>query len=247
LILNVSKQLSHGVTANANYTWSHCIGDLTLGNSTGNAGAGLVNPNNRRYDRGNCQSAQIGGVFSADRRQIFNGTIVYQTPKLNNRIQDMLFSSWRLSGIYRAQSAPSLTVVTATDIALTASGTQRPVQVLGNPLCANPNPQCWINPAAFVNPAPGTLSAMGRNNVPGPSFFQIDAAIVKLFPITERQSLEFRAEAFNVSNSYRAGVSLPSLAAGGSGVVTTFGAANFGKVTSALDPRILQMVLKYTF
>ncbi len=247
LILNASKQLSHGVSANANYTWSHCIGDLTLGNSTGNAGAGLVNPNNRRYDRGNCQSAQIGGVFSADRRQIFNGTIVYETPKLNNRIQDMLLSNWRLSGIYRAQSAPSLTVATATDIALSGSGTQRPVQVLGNPLCANPNPQCWINPAAFVNPAPGTLSATGRNNVPGPSFFQIDMAVVKLFRITERQNVEFRAEAFNVSNSYRAGISLPSLAAGGAGVVTTFGAANFGKVTSALDPRILQMVLKYTF
>jgi hypothetical protein len=37
------------------------------------------------------------------------------------------------------------------------------------------------------------------------------------------------------------------LTAGGYGVVTQFGAANFGKVTSALDPRIFQMVMKYTF
>jgi hypothetical protein len=247
LILEVKKQLSKGVSADANYTWSHCIGDLTVGNSTGNAGAGLVNPNNRAYDRGNCQSAQIGGVFSSDRRQIFNSTIVYETPKLSNRIENMLLSNWRLSGIYRAQSAAWLTVTTATDVALSGATTERPVQVLANPLCANPGPNCWINPAAFVNPAPGTLSATGRNNIPGPSFFQIDADAVRVINIREKQTLEFRAEAYNLTNSFRAGIAPPSLASGGSGVVTTFGAANFGTVTSALDPRILQLALKYQF
>lgn len=247
LILSATKQLSHNVSANANYTWSHCISDLTIGNSTGNAGAGLVNPLSRAYDRSNCQSVQIGGVFSADRRQIFNSSIVYETPRLANRTENILLSGWRVSGIYRAQSAPWLTVATSTDIALTGSGTQRPVQVLADPLCANPNPNCWINPAAFVNPAAGTLSPMHRDNVPGPSFFQIDAAVDRLFRFTERQNLEFRAEAFNITNSFRAGVPLPALTAGGSGVVTTFGTPTFGKITSALDPRILQVVMKYTF
>jgi hypothetical protein len=246
LILSVTKQLSKGVSANANYTWSHCIGDLTLGNSTGNAGAGLVIPNNRNYDRSNCQSSQVGGVFSSDRRQIFNSTIVYQTSKMANRVENMFLSGWTMAGIYRAQSAPWLTVTTSTDVALTGASTQRPVQVLANPLCPNPGPNCWINPAAFVNPVPGTLSTMGRDNVPGPSFFQIDATMSRLFRITERQNVEFRVEAFNLTNSYRSGISLPALAAGGSGVVTTLGAANFGKVTSALDPRILQLAMKYT-
>jgi hypothetical protein len=247
LILSVQKQLSKGVSANANYTWSHCIGDLTVGNSTGNAGAGLVNPNSRAYDRGNCQNSQIGGVFSADRRQIFNSTIVYSTPKLANRMENLLLSGWTVAGIYRAQSAPWLTVTTATDIALTGSGTQRPVQVALNPLCANPGPNCWINPAAFANPAPGTLSPMHRTNIPGPAFFEIDATAGRLFNVTERQKVEFRVEAFNLTNSYRNGVAAPSLQAGGAGIVTTFGAANFGKVTSALDPRILQLAMKYTF
>ena len=123
LILTASKALSKGLSASANFTWSHCIGDLTVGNSTGNAGAGLLIPNNRNFDRSNCQNSQIGGVFSADRRYIFNGTIVYETPKLQNRMLDRLLSSWRVSGIYRAQSAPWLTVTTATDIALNAAGT----------------------------------------------------------------------------------------------------------------------------
>jgi hypothetical protein len=247
LILEVKKTLSRGLSASANYTWSHCIGDLTVGNSTGGAGAGLLEPNNRNFDRSNCQNSQIGGVFSSDRRQIFNSTIVYETPKLANRVENLLLSDWRLSGIYRAQSAPWLTVTTATDLQLSGSGTQRPIQVLANPLCVNPNPNCWINPAAFANPAPGTLSPMGRDNIPGPAFFQIDAAVGRLFKITERQNVEFRAEAFNITNSYRPGIAPPSLSSGGSGLVTTFGAANFGHVTSALDPRILQLALKYTF
>lgn len=248
LILSVTKQLSNGVSANANYTWSHCIGDLTVGNSTGNAGAGLVIPDNRAYDRGNCQSAQIGGIFSADRRQIFNSSIVYQTPKFSNHMVNTLLSDWSLSGIYRAQSAPWLTVTTATDIALSGASNQRPIQVLANPLCANPGPNCWINPKAFATPAPGTLSFMGRNNVPGPDFFQIDAAIVRSFRVREGQALEVRAEGFNITNSFRAGVPLPALTAGGAGLNTVFGSGQtFGQITSALDPRILQMALKYTF
>jgi hypothetical protein len=251
LILEIKKQLSKGVSANANYTWSHCIGDLTVGNSTGNAGAGLDYPNNRAYDRSNCQSSQIGGVFSSDRRQIFNSTIVYETPKLSNHWMDIAFSSWRLSGVYRAQSGPSLTVSLLTDVSLTSASAanQRPVQVLANPLCTNPRPTCWINPAAFSSKlvAPGTFSPMGRDNVPGPMFFQIDVAAGKLFRIKERQNLEFRAEAFNLSNSVRAGIPLPSLSAGGSGISTSFGTSTFGTFTSDLDPRIMQLALKYSF
>jgi hypothetical protein len=249
MILDIKKQLSKGLSIGANYTWSHCIGDLTVGNSTGNAGAGLDIPNNRAYDRSNCQSAQIGGTFSSDRRQIFNSSIVYQVPALSNRVENMFLSNWRVSGIYRAQSAAWLTISLPTDVSLTgdSAANQRPTQVLANPLCPNPGPNCWINPAAFASPAPGTLSTMGRDNVPGPSFFQIDASVVRPFRIRERQTLEFRAEAFNLTNSLRAGIPEPSLSQGGSGLVTTFGAANFGKITTALDPRIIQLALKYTF
>ena len=81
MILAIQKRLSKGLSTSANYTWSHCIGDLTIGNSTGNAGGGFPKPNNRRYDRANCQSIEIGGTFSSDRRQIFNWTTVYETPK----------------------------------------------------------------------------------------------------------------------------------------------------------------------
>ncbi len=248
LILSVQKRFSKGFSAFANYTWSHCIGDLSIGDSTGNAGAGLAIPNNRAYDRSNCQSNEIGGTFSSDRRQIFNLNIVYQAPKLSNIWANRLLSDWKVSGIYHYMSAYWVTPILSTDIALNGdSGTERPVQVLADPLCANPRPSCWINPKAFTTPVPGTLSGLGRDNVPGPSFFQLDMALSREFPIREGYRFEIRAEAFNITNSFRAGIPLPSNLAGASGVNLTFGTPTFGQITSALDPRIVQLAMKFTF
>ena len=248
LLLSVQKRFSKGLSSFANYTWSHCIGDLSIGDSTGNAGQGLANPLNRNYDRSNCQSNEIGGTFSADRRQIFNLNIVYQTPKLSNLFASRLLSDWKFAEIFHYTSAYWISAYLSTDIALNGdSGNERPVQVLADPLCANPSPSCWVNPKAFTTPARGTLSATGRNNIPGPSFFGWDSAVSREFPIREAYRLEIRAEAFNITNSFRAGISLPSLTAGASGVNTTFGTPTFGQITSALDPRILQMALKFSF
>jgi hypothetical protein len=139
----------------------------------------------------------------------------------------------------------------ASDVSLTtaSAGIQRPVQVLQNPLCANPGPapSCWINPAAFASPALGSLSPVGRNNIPGPRFWQFDTAFSREFRIRERGAVELRAEAFNVTNSMRPGISLPSLQAGASGLGLTFGTAQFGQITSSQDPRILQLALKFMF
>jgi hypothetical protein len=248
LLLQVQKRFSKGVSAFANYTWSHCIGDLSIGDSTGNAGQGLANPLNRNYDRSNCQSNEIGGVFSADRRQIFNLNVVYQTPKLPNAWANALLSNWQVAGIYHYMSAYWISAYLSTDIALNGdSGNERPVQVLADPLCANPSPSCWINPKAFTTPAAGTLSSLGRNNIPGPSFFQFDTALSRQFAIRDRYRFEIRGEAFNVTNSFRAGIPLPSNLAGASGVNTTFGTPTFGQITSALDPRILQVAAKFLF
>lgn len=254
LVLAVQKRLSKGLSTFANYTWSHCISDLSIGDSTGNAGAGLGIPTNRRYDRSNCQSNEIGGTFSSDRRQIFNLTVVYQTPKVSHAWQSRLLSDWKVAGIYHAMSAYWVTPILSSDVALNGnSGTERPAQILPDPLCSNPgpSPSCWINKNAFSNlPShlpPGTLSSLRRNNVPGPSFFQIDMDVSRAFRIREKQEIEFRAEAFNLTNSMRPGISLPSLQAGASGLNLIYGTPTFGQITSALDPRILQLAMIFKF
>lgn len=104
-----------------------------------------------------------------------------------------------------------------------------------------------MNPKAFASPQLGSLSPMGRMNIPGPGFWQFDTAVSREFRIRERGALEFRAEAFNVTNSMRPGVAPPSLQAGASGLNLTFGTPTFGAVTSALDPRIIQLAMKFSF
>src|SRR5579884_1406454 len=251
LVLAVTKRLSSGFLVNANYTWSHCIGDLSIGDSTGNAGNGLAIPDNRRFDRSNCQSNEIGGTFSSDRRHIFNTTVVYEIPKFANRRLSLLASNWKFAEIFRATSAYWVTPILATDVALNAdaAGIQRPLPVLKDPLCPNPGPapSCWINPKAFTTPPTGTLSPLGRMNVPGPGFWQWDTSLSRDFHIQEAGVLEFTAQAFNVTNSMHPGLSPPSLQAGSSGLGLVFGTPTFGQVVSAVDPRILQLAVKFSF
>jgi hypothetical protein len=72
--------------------------------------------------------------------------------------------------------------------------------------------------------------------VRGPGYRNLDAALIKRTGITERVALEFRAEAFNLTNT-------PPL--GAPNVV--FGTAGFGSITSAGDPRVFQLALKVIF
>jgi hypothetical protein len=75
-----------------------------------------------------------------------------------------------------------------------------------------------------------------RNPVRGPGLQDADLMIGKTFRITERWSLEFRAEAFNVSNT-------PPL----NDPSGSFGSAAFGTITSAGNPRDFEFVVKVHF
>jgi hypothetical protein len=71
----------------------------------------------------------------------------------------------------------------------------------------------------------------------GPSFIQIDMAIVREFPVREGQNLQVRFEAFNLPNNVR--FQNPAV------VLST--PTTFGQVRAAYDPRILQLAMKYVF
>ena len=247
LILLASHRLAKNVSIDANYTWSHCIGDATQASTVGGAQAGLLEPNDRRFDRGNCQTATLAGAFGLDRRQIVNLTVVALSPTFTNRILRAAGTGWTLAGSWRANTGGYLTPTYSTDIQLSGTGGQRPNQILANPLCANPSPSCWINPAAFAQPAFGTLGDLGRSSVQGPDFWEIDMSLTRGFRIRESMRMEFRLDAFNVTNSFRAGVPTTTAAGGTSGVTTTVNSAQFGQILSAQDPRILQVAGKFVF
>jgi hypothetical protein len=130
-------------------------------------------------------------------------------------------------------------VVTGVDRALNGENRlQRPNQVLENVYLdksGGPSTQ-FLNPAAFAQPALGTLGNMGRVSIDPPGTWQFDLALARIFQIRERQRLEFRAEAYNVTNSFRPG-----------NPVTNLNSNQFGQIVTALDPRILQFALKYVF
>jgi hypothetical protein len=104
--------------------------------------------------------------------------------------------------------------------------------------CANITPcVSWLSAAAFQQPALGTFGNMGVFNVLGPKFFQFDMAMTREFRIREGETLQFRVEAFNVLNNVR--FNNPS--------VTLSNPSTFGNITSAQDPRILQLAMKFIF
>jgi hypothetical protein len=126
-------------------------------------------------------------------------------------------------------------VTTTTDVALNGLTNQRLNQVLPS-VYGDRSVSNYLNPGAFALPATGTLGNMGTGSVVGPVFWQFDTALSRVFQVRESQRIEFRAEAFNVTNSLRKGIP-----------VTNFAANNFGQITTASDPRIMQFAFKYIF
>jgi hypothetical protein len=238
LLLKTAWRASSNVNINANYTWSHCIGLPNNGTTTPNPASNYVHQNNRNLDVGNC---------SQDRRQLFNLTVVARAPRFSNRAVNLVASGWQSSAIYRYSSGAPLAIASGLDQALLGFSTanERPNQILSNTApvhqtaaCANITPcVTWLNPAAFAQPALGTLGNMGAFNVLGPKFFQFDMAVVREFSIREGMNLQFRAEAFNVLNNVR--FKNPA--------ITFSNPSTFGNITSAEDPRILQLAMKFTF
>ena len=94
----------------------------------------------------------------------------------------------------------------------------------------------FLNPAAFALPALGTLGNQGVAAIAGPGYWQFDTSLSRSFQLKESQRLEFRAEAFNVTNSVQ--LKDPD---------TVFNSNTFGQIRSARDPRIMQFALKYFF
>jgi hypothetical protein len=228
LLLNVQRRAVRGISVGANYTWSHCISDYNASQtgSGGTPGRAYLDPNNRNFDRGNCET---------DRRQIFNFTSLVEVPRLGNNVLRNAVSGWRLSGIYRWSAGAPLTITSGTDRVLNGVQNQRAQRILTNPFGSGTLTN-YLNPNAFAVPALGSLGNMGPYTVRGPNQWSFDVALSRVFNLRESHRLEVRAEAYNVTNSLRRG-----------NPVTILNSAIFGQINTSGDPRIMQFALKYLF
>lgn len=106
-------------------------------------------------------------------------------------ILNAAFGGWQLSGIYSYRSGEFLRFNDQMDY----SG--------ADPHIDNPGPQKWFNTDAFKVATPFTprLNPRQFDGITGPIFWNLDGNVSKTFPIRERYKLEFRFEAYNLTNS----------------------------------------------
>jgi Carboxypeptidase regulatory-like domain len=224
MLLTLQHRMRHNFSILTNYTWSHCL-------NQGEAGQDIVNyyqdPQNRRAEWGNC---------AADRRQIANASLVFKSPQFRSTWMKRLAGDWQASGIYTFTSGSWLTITDGTDVSLTGVGSDRP-NVVADWHVDNPTIKQWFNTSAFTRQAAGTFGNAGRSTMLGPSNWNLDAALWRTFRITEKTKMDLRVEAFNVLNHTRFNNPGTSLNNGNT----------LGQITSALDPRIMQLALKVNF
>lgn len=159
------------------------------------------------------------------------------------------------------KSAQFYTVTTGTDVALNgqaAAADQRPNLVPGvspyaasQAACTNAPCIAWGNPAAFVNPALGSLGTVSINSLKGPGIFQFDMALSRTFAIRERKTLQIRAEAFNLPNHVNPAAPAPTTSSPTSYTITSdISGTNGLQGSTGLpdgDYRVIQLAMKFAF
>src|SRR5215467_6770531 len=185
------QRLSHGLQAQASYTWSHSI-DISSSDALPNqqsTPAALASP---ALDRGNSDF---------DVRHAFTAGLSYALPSPRwQPFAHALLGGWSLHSFVLARSAPPVNIVGATFSVAGVSLSPRPNVVAGVPLelfgSQYPGGKIF-NKAAFVATPAGQQGNFGRNTLRGFGAAQFDLALQRQFHLTEQLSLRFRSEVFN--------------------------------------------------
>jgi hypothetical protein len=226
-----------GIHVNGNYTLSRCFGHPSF--QTGGfpqIANGYTNPEDPDFDLGYCDQ---------DRRHIGVLSVGALTPQFAGPATRLAFSDWRVGTILSARSGQPVNVIAGQDRAFSGIQNQRVDQVLADPYGDRKTPETWLNPAAFAQPAPGSLGNFKRNSVRAPGFWAIDMALSRVVRLGESRSLELRVETFNLLNTFNWG---PPTLMNADRTHTNFNSGAFGRITSmAGAPRIMQFGVKYGF
>jgi hypothetical protein len=223
LLLSVQRRLKNNLSVLSNWTISKCLSDPVTTEITGPT---IVDPNNPGLDYSYCAS---------DRRHVVNISVVARTPDFSNGAMRAIFSEWQVSPIVRWQTGDRSSVTTGVDNALTGMGAQRAVQVLDDPYGSGA-PDNYLNRAAFASPAAGTYSSLKPFTIVNPARLTDDLALARNLRLGDSRNIQLRWEIFNLLN--HTNFNAP---------VTALNSANFGKITTAQDPRIMQFAVKFDF
>jgi len=244
LQLKFEKQFTRGLYTLASYTYASALDE---------AGS---------YDAGT--QPQYLDTFASERgpqsqtaRQRFTWTNVWEIPvgrgrKVGtdwNRLTVGILGGWQLSHIVSTRTGLPISVSLASTGVDPATGRNftfynrnggglRPNRI-GDPnsgIDPKTDRLHFLNTGGFAVQAVNTPGNSARNVALGPKLFNLNVTLVKRFAVTEGSAIDLRFEAFNALNTVN--FSNPS---------TSFGSANFGSITSAGDPRQVQVAIRYRF
>jgi hypothetical protein len=237
LQLQYEHRLSRGLTVTGAFTWSK-----TLDDGFGNLDAGGGNVPQLYTDYGIER-----GLSNQDVDYVLSSSALYELPFGRgkrwgsdvSKWMDYIVGGWQINAIYSLQGG--------TPFSITASGTPNTARAdLVGKVHVNPgNLQNYVDASAFTAPAknaagmyiaPGTA---GRDIVRGPGFSNIDFALFKNFPVTERIKGQFRVQAYNLTNTPH--FSNPS--------DTNLNDGKIGQINSVLTNswRQVELALRFTF
>lgn len=260
------RRNAKGMTFQANYTFSKALSDTAgTGSSRFEELLDMSNPAIERAPTP--QDIRHVARFNGAYELPFGKGKRLDTGRL-----DRIFGGWVVSSNLTWQSGTPYSILsgrgTLNRAARSAQNTATPLpgadldSLIG--FYMTPNGPRFINPSAigpdgrgvaadgrapfagqvFANPNAGTLGASQRRSFYGPQFFNIDAAVLKNIAITERFKLEFRAEAFNMTNTPSFGVTTGTADT----TNTNVNNATFGQITAtASGVRVLQFGLYLRF
>ncbi|PWU02754.1 MAG: TonB-dependent receptor [Terriglobia bacterium] len=235
LQLDVSRRLAAGFQFRANYTWSKNldINSGLTGAQANNQAQMVMNRNDLHRD---------WGPSALDVTHQSSLSASYELPvgrgkrwlHSAGKVEEKLLGGWQLNGIGTLMSGFPFTP----QIGANRSGdgdTRNPDRPSLNPAFSGPvllrKPTQWFNPNAFVLPAAGTFGDLGRGVLRGPGLADVDLSVFKKTAISERTSLQFRAEFFNILNHANFGtpnavVFSGTAYSGSAGLITTTATAS---------------------
>jgi hypothetical protein len=262
LELTLRHGMTHGVQFDFNYTFSKSIDLASDAERIGPASytSSLNNIIINAWDPG-----QERGVSSYDVTHQLNANWIAELPFGRGRSigsdaggpLNALIGGWQLSGLFRWTSGFPVNVDNGysnfpTNFEQEGNANLiAPVKTGAYVIQSGPdagNVNIFANgPAAINSFAPAYAGQSGQRNViRGEGYFGIDLGLAKRWtmPWSERQSLQFRWEVFNVTNSVRFDVQSSLL----SSALTLGSGGSFGNYSGLLtNPRIMQFALRYEF
>ena len=229
LQLKTEKRFRRSLTFLGSFVWSKSIDDSSAVVPSLFNGGGAQDERNLRLER-------ALSVFNVSRR--LSGAFVYNLPGAG-RLPHLL-QGWQLSGVITSQDGTQFDPLYVASDTANAGTFTRPDIVPGQAISLPAGQRTanrWFNTAAFTAPPPLRFGNAGRNTIRGPGNAVIDLGLHKRFQLTERVSIQVRAEGFNAFNHPNPGFPAP---------YPDIGPA-FGRLLIAGQPRRAQFATRIEF